>query len=41
MEVYCLRLVATNPAVEPEDADRLVEYLERQLSRTHREGRTQ
>ncbi len=33
VDVYCLRIVATNPAVEPEDADELISYLERQLSK--------
>ena len=30
-DIYCLRIVATNPVVEPGDADHLVDYLERQL----------
>lgn len=32
-DIYCIRIVATNPAVEPEDAEELVRYLERQLTR--------
>lgn len=31
VDIYCLRIVATNPVVEPGDADLLVDYLERQL----------
>lgn len=31
VDIYCLRIVATNPVVEPGDADNLVDYLERQL----------
>jgi glutamate/tyrosine decarboxylase-like PLP-dependent enzyme len=30
-EIHCLRIVVTNPAVIPEDAPKLVEYLEHQL----------
>lgn len=32
VDIYCLRIVATNPVVEPGDADQLVDYLERQLA---------
>lgn len=31
VDIYCLRLVAANPAVEPTDADRLLAYLVRKL----------
>jgi len=31
VDIYCLRIVATNPVVEPADADELVSYLEKQL----------
>ena len=31
-DIHCLRIVAANPEVEPEDADALVAYLERELA---------
>ena len=31
-DVYCLRIVATNPAVEPNDADELLSYLDEKLT---------
>ena len=36
VDLYCLRVVATNPIVEPDDATPLVEYLERQLELARR-----
>jgi len=36
VDVYCLRIVATNPAVEVEDASKLVAYLDRELAHARR-----
>ncbi len=38
VDIYCLRLVAANPAVEPEDAERLLGYLASKLEEVRREG---
>jgi glutamate/tyrosine decarboxylase-like PLP-dependent enzyme len=36
VDVFCMRIVATNPAVDPQDADSLVAYLDDQLERARR-----
>jgi glutamate/tyrosine decarboxylase-like PLP-dependent enzyme len=39
VDIYCLRLVAANPAVEPSDAERLLAYLLRKLHEVRRDMR--
>jgi hypothetical protein len=38
VDIQCLRIVATNPAVTEDDADALVEYLTRLLEQAWKEG---
>jgi hypothetical protein len=40
VDIYCLRLVAANPAVEPVDAERLLGYLTGKLAEARRDGVT-